>query len=152
MSSRRLLADTLSEKDDELADIIISSESMDTIDTADIKKSIRKVTLSMDACPILCGSSYKNIGVQTLMDAVIDYMPCPRERNQLYHCFGQNLCAKAFKVQHDDRKGVLTYFRIFSGELNKAQKIFNIGKERSEQVTNLLFIILYIILCRVEGE
>lgn len=83
--------------------------------------------------PVLCGSSYKNIGVQPLMDAVILYLPSPLEMNQQYCHFENNLCAKAFKVIHDKQKGPLVFFRIYSGTFDKNQKIYNIGHERSEQ-------------------
>lgn len=92
----------------------------------------------MKAFPLLCGSSYKNIGVQTLMDAVITYLPSPLDGNDLYKSFGNDLCAKAFKVQHDDQRGVLTFLRLYSGEVNKAQKIYNLTQEKSEQVSFLL--------------
>jgi elongation factor G len=136
---RRSIVDTLSEHDDNLANIIIQSDSLDSIDSAILKESIRKTTLNMKVYPVLCGSSYKNMGVQMLMDGIIDYLPSPIERNLVFKCFDNDLCARAFKVQHDDQRGVLTYFRIYSGEMNKNQKIFNIPKQKSEQVIDISF-------------
>lgn len=87
--------------------------------------------------PVLCGSSYKNVGVQSLMDAVILYLPSPLETNKQYTYFEDNLCAKAFKVIHDKQKGPLVFLRIYSGVLNKHQKIYNFGQDRSEQIGRL---------------
>lgn len=75
--------------------------------------------------PVLCGSSFKNIGVQCLMDAIIHYLPSPLclESGKIVQCFGNNLCAKAFKVRHDEHKGPVTFFRIYSGTLQKVRSI-----------------------------
>lgn len=75
--------------------------------------------------PVICGSSYKNTGVQLLMDAVIDYLPSPNECNkQVEGIFHNHLCAKVFKIIHDDNKKPITYFRIYSGNLSK-ESIYN---------------------------
>lgn len=129
----RQLIDTLSSNDDEIADVIISKESLD-VPSKDIANAVRRCTLKMTAFPVLCGSSYKNIGVQTLMDAVMCYLPNPSEGHKLYRSFGQDLAARAFKVQHDDQRGVLTFLRLYSGEVRKGQKIYNLGQDKSEQV------------------
>lgn len=134
ITDHRQLIDTLSSVDDEIADTIIQNESLD-VDKKDVEKAIRRATLSMKAFPILCGSSYKNIGVQTLMDAVMSYLPSPLQGHKLYKCFGQELAARAFKVQHDDQRGVLTFLRVYSGEILKGQKIYNLGQDQSEQVS-----------------
>lgn len=75
-----------------------------------------------------------SIGVQTLMDGVMSYLPSPLEGHELYKCFGEELAGRAFKVIHDDQRGVLTFVRLYSGEMKKAQKIYNLGQDRSEQV------------------
>ncbi|CAF4866714.1 unnamed protein product [Pieris macdunnoughi] len=133
MTDHRQIIDRLSSIDDELADMIIQQESLDNIDTEDIVNAIRRCTLNMSAFPVLCGSSYKNIGVQTLMDGVISYLPNPIEGSRLQKYFGADLCARAFKVQHDDQRGVLTFLRLYGGEFTKAQKIYNIARDSSEQ-------------------
>lgn len=71
------------------------------------------------------------------MDAVILYLPSPEETNQQFAHFEGNLCAKAFKVIHDKQRGPLVFFRIYRGTLNKNQKIYNIGRDRSEQTARL---------------
>ncbi|KAL0868852.1 hypothetical protein ABMA27_007201 [Loxostege sticticalis] len=127
------LVDTLSSMDDQLAETIIQQDSLDNLDSRDIEAAVRRVTIDMKGFPILCGSSYKNIGVQTLMDGVISYLPSPLQCNELYKCFDQDLAARAFKVQHDDQRGVLTFMRLYGGEISKGQKIYNLARDKSEQ-------------------
>lgn len=134
------LIDTLSSYDDELAEIIIQQESLHNLNTQQIVDAIRRCTIAMKAFPVLCGSSYKNIGVQTLMDAVIYYLPTPFQCNKLYKTFGKDLAARVFKVQHDDQRGVLTFMRLYSGDIKKGQKIFNLRQDRSEQVVTIIYL------------
>lgn len=72
------------------------------------------------------------------MDAVILYLPSPKERNKQYECFGNDLCARAFKVIHHKQRGPLVFCRIYSGKMTKGQKIYNAFKCRSEQIGKLL--------------
>lgn len=83
--------------------------------------------------PVLCGSSYKNIGVQPLMDSIPLYLPTPEQVHRNYRYFQNNLSARAFKVLHDKQKGALVFFRIFSGCFNKSQKFYNVHKDLNEQ-------------------
>lgn len=129
------LIDRLSSIDDQLADVIIQQESLDKLNSDQIMNAIRRCTITMKAFPVLCGSSYKNIGVQMLMDAVIQLLPSPLECNKLYKCFGNDLSARVFKVQHDDQRGVLSFLRLYSGDICKGQKIFNFRPNRAEQVS-----------------
>ncbi|KPI92112.1 Ribosome-releasing factor 2, mitochondrial [Papilio xuthus] len=137
MNSHRQLIDTLSSLDDQLAEIIIQQDSLDNIEIPQINDAIRRCTLKMSGFPILCGSSYKNIGVQTLMDSIVSYLPSPLECNRIYKSFDSELAARAFKVQHDDQRGVLTFLRLYSGEIEKGQKIYNLAREKSEQTGSL---------------
>ncbi|KAJ0173441.1 hypothetical protein K1T71_010590 [Dendrolimus kikuchii] len=118
----RQLIDTLSSLDDGLAETIIQKESLE-IEPKDVVDAVRRCTVNMKGFPVLCGSSYKNIGVQMLMDGVM----------MLYKSFGNELSARAFKVQHDDQRGVLTFLRLYSGEISRAQKIYNLAQDKSEQ-------------------
>ncbi|XP_004925722.1 ribosome-releasing factor 2, mitochondrial [Bombyx mori] len=140
VTDHRQLVDTLSSIDDEIAETIINNESLE-LSARDIDNAVRRSTIKMKAFPILCGSSYKNIGVQTLMDGVMSYLPSPLEGHELYKCFGEELAGRAFKVIHDDQRGVLTFVRLYSGEMKKAQKIYNLGQDRSEQ-TGALYVAL----------
>ncbi|KAJ8723636.1 hypothetical protein PYW07_007616 [Mythimna separata] len=140
MSDHKELVDTLSSLDDQLAENIIQQETLD-IGSKEIEEAIRRCTLAMKGFPILCGSSYKNIGVQTLMDGIISYLPSPAEGHRLYQSFGSELAARAFKVQHDDQRGVLTFLRLYSGEICKGQKIYNLARDKSEQ-TGALYVAL----------
>lgn len=79
------------------------------------------------------GSAYKNIGVQPLMDSVILYLPSPIDRSPHFTAFEDNLCARAFKIKHDQQKGPLTFLRLYNGELSKNQKIYSIQQDKSEQ-------------------
>ncbi|CAH2094893.1 unnamed protein product [Euphydryas editha] len=141
LNQHRKVIDTLSSVDDELAEMIIQEESLDNLDIKDIARAIRRSTIAMKAFPVLCGSSYKNIGVQTLMDSVVSYLPSPFDGNVIYKSFDTDLSARVFKVQHDDQRGVLTFLRLYSGEINKGQKIYNLARDQSEQ-TGLLYVAL----------
>jgi elongation factor G len=138
MTGHRQLVDVVSSLDDRLAETIIQQESLDNIDSKDIEAAVKRCTLSMKGFPLLCGSSYKNIGVQTLMDGIISYLPSPLQCNSLYKCFGSDLAARAFKVQHDDQRGVLTFLRVYGGEITKGQKIYNLPRDKSEQVSCMI--------------
>lgn len=142
MADHKDLVDTLSGLDDQLAETIIQQESLD-LSSKEIEEAIRRCTISMKAFPILCGSSYKNIGVQTLMDGVVSYLPSPSEGHKLYRAFGTELAARAFKVQHDDQRGVLAFLRLYSGEISKGQKIYNLGQDKSELVSTILTVFFY---------
>lgn len=135
MEKRRSLVDKLSSNDDELADKIIEEESMDKISSQLIVDSMRKITLNRKAIPVLLGSSYKNIGVQSLMDAVILYLPEPyhHQKSKAYKCFENNFSARVFKIIHDKQRGPITFFRVFTGKLLKGQKIYNVHRGKAEQ-------------------
>lgn len=81
------IIDILSSFDDALAESIISSGSMEVLNNATIVQAIRKATLDRHVVPVFLGSAYKNCGVQPLMNAIVDYLPAPWERNQIFDCF-----------------------------------------------------------------
>ncbi|XP_076043139.1 mitochondrial ribosome recycling factor 2 [Oratosquilla oratoria] len=138
--SRCELVETLGDLDNEIAEYILDKESSDNIPSHMIKEALRRVTISQAGLPILLGSSYKNMGVQLLMDAVIDYLPSPLEQHhpgtELYK---PHLCAMAFKIIHNkQRGGILTFMRIYSGTLEKGQRVFNVNQETSEKIGNVM--------------
>ena len=115
-----------------------------------LKSAIRKATLSTKLTPVLCGSSFKNKGVQPLLDAVIDYLPSPldvppvvgtelikgeeQEREVVRHADdSEPFAALAFKIAADPYVGKLTYFRVYSGHLEAGAKVLNVGSGRTER-------------------
>lgn len=124
VAKKRLeLIDALSGIDDELAEFIIKNDSLENISLDMILSAIRRQTINRQIVPILLGSAYKNTGVQLLMDSIINYLPAPNERNQLYNCFGDDFVGNVFKVTHDKQRGALSMVRIFRGELKKGSKV-----------------------------
>lgn len=120
---RMQMIDTLSGHDDNLAEAIIASESLENVDLNLILNAIRRLTLKRSIVPILMGSAYKNVGVQLLMDSVINYLPAPNERNEMYNCFNDDFVAKVFKVTHDKQRGPLSLIRLYRGELKRGARI-----------------------------
>uniref|UniRef100_A0A1Y1MZ57 Tr-type G domain-containing protein n=1 Tax=Photinus pyralis TaxID=7054 RepID=A0A1Y1MZ57_PHOPY len=131
-NARSVLVDRLTDLDDNFANLVISADSIDHIQTTEISKTLWKITAKQDATPVLCGSSYKNIGVEPLMDAVILYLTSPKDGNNIYSCFKNSLCARAFKIIHDKQRGPLVFLRIYCGEFKQGQKIYNITKDCTE--------------------
>ena len=116
----------------------------------DIKKGIRKATLAMKLTPVLCGSSYKNKGVQNLLDAVVDYLPNPldvgeikgvndRDEEVVRHpSFAEPFCGLAFKIMADPFVGKLAFFRAYSGTLKTGSYVYNSVKGKKERVARIL--------------
>ncbi|KAK9294370.1 hypothetical protein QLX08_010990 [Tetragonisca angustula] len=136
---RRSLADKLSNMDDELANTIIEQESLDAVTPQMLIDSLRRSTISRKGVPVLLGSSYKNIGVQPLMDSVLLYLPSPSSSKSSVHyrCFDNNFCARAFKVVHDKQKGPITFFRIYNGSVERGTRLYNVRTEDKEPVGKL---------------
>ncbi len=143
---REAMMETIATQDEALMDAYLGGEE---ISVADIKKAIRKGTLAFDFVPILCGSAFKNKGVQPMLDAVVDYLPSPLDippaqglsmkgDEVLYR--GPNdkeFAALAFKIVADPF-GKLTYFRVYSGEIGKGEEVFNSVKEDRERLGRIL--------------
>ncbi|CAG9761363.1 unnamed protein product [Ceutorhynchus assimilis] len=129
--ARLKVIEQLTDYNDELANTVINSESFDNISSLDIIKALQKVTLDKVAIPVTLGSSYKNIGVQSLMDSIILYLPSPTSTKST---FEEHFGARAFKVTHDKQKGPLVFARIYNGTIKKGQKVFNAQKNESEQI------------------
>ena len=119
---------------------------------AEIHRAIRKATLAMAFVPVLCGASFKNKGVQALLDAVIDYLPSPLEVAAIEGHAPNDEAAKvarnpsddepfaalAFKIMTDPFVGRLTYFRVYSGKLDAGSYVYNATKDKKERVARLL--------------
>ena len=144
---REQLLETIATSDDEFMEKYLGGE---TVTEDDVKRAIRKGTLAFDFVPILCGSAFKNKGVQPMLDAVVDYLPSPLD---IPPAEGTNLkgdetvkreadengpfAALAFKIVADPF-GKLTYFRVYSGSINKGEEIYNSTKERKERLGRIL--------------
>ncbi|KAH8382825.1 hypothetical protein KR009_005489 [Drosophila setifemur] len=133
---RNELIDQLSGLDDELADVVISTESFDKVDNSLIERALRRATNQQKIVPVLLGSAYKNVGIQRLMDAVNAYLPAPEERNQVYDCFGTEVAGKVFKIVHDKQRGPLTLVRILRGEIKKGMRLIS-ARGQAEVVSKL---------------
>ena len=145
---REHMLEIIFENDDELLEKYLEAAP---ISTNEIKSSLRKQTISNHLVPVLCGSSFKNKGVQMLLDAVVDYLPSPADippisgidagtGEEMKRAANPNgpLCALAFKIAADPYVGKLTYFRIYSGRLKAGSQVYNAVKGRKERISKLL--------------
>lgn len=102
-------------------------------------KAIQKATLSKMFVPVLCGSSHKNIGVQQLLDAVVNYLPPPESIKHNFLNFNtKSFTGMAFKILHDKRLGELTFVRVYSGVLKSLAEVYNVNKDKKETPSKLL--------------
>ena len=144
---RAELLETIATSDDEFMEKYLGGEE---VTEAEIKRAIRKGTLAFDFVPILCGSAFKNKGVQPMLDAVVDFLPSPidiapatgtnAKGDQEIVCKPDEngpFAALAFKIVADPF-GKLTYFRVYSGLVNKGDEIYNSTKERKERLGRIL--------------
>ncbi|HEX6076469.1 MAG TPA: elongation factor G [Micromonosporaceae bacterium] len=141
---REKLLETLADNDDSVMERYLEGEALSV---GDIKAGIRRVTISAGVNPVLCGSAFKNKGVQPMLDAVVDYLPSPLDvpavegtatdgetPMQRLPSVGEPLSALAFKIQTDQHLGKLTYIRIYSGKLESGTQLINSTKDRKERV------------------
>ncbi|HWD84242.1 MAG TPA: elongation factor G, partial [Solirubrobacteraceae bacterium] len=150
--AREHMLEELSKFDDELLEMILEEQE---IPADRIKRALRKATLQIKLTPVLCGSSFKNKGVQPLLDAVIDYLPSPLDvpavqgiepvkgddagRPAERHASDEEpFAALAFKIMADPYVGKLTYFRVYSGKLNAGSRILNVTTGRTERIGRIL--------------
>ncbi|MEG2915924.1 MAG: elongation factor G, partial [Oscillospiraceae bacterium] len=142
------LLEHVAEQDEELMEKYLDGQEL-TIE--EIKKAIRKGTIANTMVPVTCGTSYKNKGVQKLLDAIVDYMPSPID---VPHIKGINpeteqeeerpssddapFAALAFKIATDPFVGKLCFFRVYSGVLNVGTTVYNSVKDNSERIGRIL--------------
>ncbi|MFW5888804.1 MAG: elongation factor G [Bacillota bacterium] len=144
---RSTLLEALSDYDEELMMSFLEGEE---ISVEKIKEALRKATLSVKFFPVLCGSAFKNKGVKFMIDAVIDYLPSPTEvanikgydkageEVKVPHSDDEDFVALAFKVMTDPFVGRITFFRVYSGVVNKGSYIYNASKEKKERLGRIL--------------
>ncbi len=144
---REKLIESLSDYDENLMRKYLNEEALSQ---AEIISALRKATLSLKATPVLCGSAFRNKGVQPLLDAVIDYLPSPLdmppvvgrgikgEKIERMPGDDEPFSALAFKIVTDPYVGQLTYFRVYSGVLSAGSHVCNVSKRKKERIGRLL--------------
>lgn len=144
---REVLIERLAEQDDLIMEKFLGGQE---ISEDDLKRAIREASLRLKGTPVLCGSAFKNKGIQPLLDAIIDYLPSPldippvkgKDPMGQEKAFSANnghpLSALAFKIMNDPYTGQLTFFRIYSGFLRTGDTVFNPTKGKRERIGRLL--------------
>ena len=145
---REKLLDAVSMFDDEIMEMSLEGQE---IPTDKIRAAIRKATVAVEMVPVTCGSSYRNKGVQKLLDAIVDYMPAPTdipaivgtnpktdEEEDRHASDDEPFSALAFKIMTDPYVGRLSFFRVYSGTLNTGSSVLNATKGKRERVGRLL--------------
>ncbi len=146
---REAMIEAVSESDDVLFEKFVNGEA---VTPAEIKAGIRKATILMKIFPVICGSSFKNKGVQTMLDAVVDYLPSPLDIPSVEGHDVDNpeiiltrqasdsepFAGLVFKIMTDPFVGQLAFFRVYSGKLNAGDTIYTVNKGRKERVGRLL--------------
>lgn len=145
---RTEMLEAVSDVDDTLLEKYLGGEQ---ISPSEVRDVLRKATIELKIIPVLCGSSFKNKGVQKLLDSVIDFLPCPADFKDIEaHHIGlsdvvkrkisetEKFTALAFKIMTDPYVGKLTYFRVYSGTLKAGSYIFNSVSGKKERISRLL--------------
>lgn len=146
---RDKMLETIAEFDEEL--MVKYFDDPDTITEEEIKRALRAATLKMEIVPMLCGSSFKNKGVQLLLDAVCAYLPSPSDTAEVVgHAYGdpdkqvsrkplfeEPMCALAFKIATDPYVGRLVFFRVYSGQIDAGTYVFNSRSGKKERISRL---------------
>ncbi len=145
---RDQMIESIAETDDSIADKFLSDEE---ISVAELKAALRKATISAAIVPVVCGTSYKNKGVQLLLDAIVDYMPSPldipaidginpeTEQVEERHSSDEEpFSALAFKIMTDPYVGKLCFFRVYSGVLESGSYVYNSTKNKRERIGRIL--------------
>ena len=134
--ARMLLIEQLADADSNIGELFLSDSE---IREQDLHRALRGVTLRCAGVPVLCGSSFKNKGVQPLLDAVLRYLPDPTQRTHRFvNYYKNNLCALAFKIIHDKQRGPLTFLRMYTGDIKTGGTVYNVTRDCTEKVTRLL--------------
>ena len=142
------LMEAVAEQDEELMDKFLEGEE---ISTEEVKRVLRKATIDNEIVPVVCGTSYRNKGVQKLLDAIIDYMPSPLdvpaikgtdpetgEEVERHAGDDQPFSALAFKIATDPFVGKLCFFRVYSGTIATGTSVLNATKDKKERIGRIL--------------
>jgi len=145
---RHELVDVLSHHSDTVMEKYVEDQE---ITAEDLRKAVRDATLANEVVPVICGTAFKNKGVQPLLDSIVDFLPSPLDLppitgvdvkgiEELERPADDNapFSALAFKIMSDPYVGKLTYFRVYSGTLQQGSSVFNSTKDRKERVGRIL--------------
>ena len=147
---REKMIEAIAESDDgHLFEKFINGEA---ISNSEIKAGLRKATIALKIFPVICGTAFKNKGVQTMLDAVVDYLPSPLdippvegadiddpEKVVIRHASdSEPFSALVFKIMTDPYVGQLAFFRVYSGTLKSGDSVYNVAKRRKERIGRLL--------------
>ncbi|MBC3805508.1 elongation factor G [Acetobacterium fimetarium] len=145
---REKMIESISDYDESILEKFLEGEK---IGVDEIKAAIRKATLNNEIVPVVCGSSYKNKGVQPMLDAIVDFMPSPldvppitginpnTEKEEVRHASDEEpFSALAFKIMTDPFVGKLAFFRVYSGTINSGSYIYNSSKGKRERLGRIL--------------
>ncbi len=145
---RKQMVESICETDDELMERYLMEEE---ISVPELKKALRKACIDNKLVPVVCGSSYKNKGVQKMLDAVIDYLPSPidippikgvnpdtGEELEMHADDSAPFSALAFKIMNDKDVGSLCYFRVYSGKIETGMEVYNASKGKKERLGRII--------------
>ncbi len=146
---RKNLIEILAEYSDNIMEKYIEGAS---IDAAELKDAIRKATIEAKIFPVFCGAAFKNKGVQPILDAIIDYLPSPKDLKPFEGHDPNNheeiikreagdkepFCSLVFKIMSDPYVGSLAFIRVYSGQVKKGETIFNVSKNKKERIGRIL--------------
>ena len=145
---REKLIEELSSHDDGLMEKYLGGEELSL---EEIRAAIRRSTIAIEICPVICGSAFKNKGVQNLLDAVVDYMPAPTdippikgiveggtEETERKSSDSEPFAALAFKIMTDPYVGQLCFFRVYSGVISSGSYVYNSTKGKKERIGRIL--------------
>ncbi|MBI2680047.1 MAG: elongation factor G [Candidatus Solibacter usitatus] len=146
---REQMIEAVSEFDDALFEKFVNGEKLSN---EEIRAGIRKATIALKIFPVICGSAFKNKGVQTMLDAVVDYLPSPLDIPAVQGIDLDNpdkkvtrtasdsepFAALVFKIMTDPYSGQLAFFRVYSGKMAAGESVFNVAKGRRERVGRLM--------------
>ncbi|HLI82649.1 MAG TPA: elongation factor G [Bryobacteraceae bacterium] len=147
--AREKMIEAVAEHDDHLFEKFIEGQA---ITNDEIRAGIRKATIGLKIFPVICGSAFKNKGVQTMLDAVVDYLPSPLDVPPVegrdvdnpdkvlvrHSSDSEPFSALVFKIMTDSYVGQLAFFRVYSGTLKSGDSVYNVAKRRKERIGRLL--------------
>jgi elongation factor G len=146
---REKMIEAVAEHDDTLFEKFVEGQALTEVE---IQRGIRKATIALKIFPVICGSAFKNKGVQTMLDAVVDYLPSPLEVPPVEGTAvgdptqtltrqasdSEPFAALVFKIMTDPYVGQLAFFRVYSGRLAAGESVYNVAKGRKERIGRLL--------------